>query len=175
MAGLCADAGAALVVMHTRSRPKERLVDPAFYDDVVGDVVGFLEAKIAEAVALGLDEDAIVVDPGPDFAKTPAQTVAVLRALDEVRRLGRPLLLALSRKDFLGAIVRKPPAAAAGGDDGGRRPHRRRAREHRPGPRRRRRRRDVLAVVDVLAGRAEVDPAYELPMSLRREPTGPSD
>ena len=174
VAGLCADAGAALVVMHTRSRPKERLVDPAFYDDVVGDVVGFLEAKITEAVALGLAAEAIVVDPGPDFAKTPAQTVDVLRGLDEVRRIGRPLLLALSRKDFLGAIVLKPPRqrlaatmaavahiAAVPGNI---------VRVHDVEATR-----DVLAVVDVLAGRADVDPAYELPMSLRREVTAPPD
>ena len=53
--------------------------------------------------------DAIVVDPGPDFAKTPAQTVAVLRRLDAVVALGRPVLLAISRKDFIGAVDSPPP------------------------------------------------------------------
>ena len=50
-----------------------------------------------------------MLDPGPDFAKTPAQTVALLRRLDEVAALGRPLLLAVSRKDFVGALTRRPP------------------------------------------------------------------
>src|SRR3954454_7671157 len=53
----------------------------------------------------GVGEEQIVLDPGPDFAKTPAQTVAVLRRLDAVRALGRPVLLAVSRKDFIGAIT----------------------------------------------------------------------
>jgi dihydropteroate synthase len=170
VARLCADAGAALVVMHTRSRPKQRLVDPAFYDDVVTDVVTFLRERIAATSALGLPEDAVIVDPGPDFSKTPAQTVEMLRGLDSVRALGRPLLLALSRKDFIGAILRKPPRqrlagtmaavahiAAVPGNI---------VRVHDVAATR-----DVLAVVDVLAGRADVDPDYELPMSLRREPS----
>jgi dihydropteroate synthase len=54
-------------------------------------------------------EEATLLDPGPDFAKTPAQTVEVLRALDAVAALGRPLLLALSRKDFIGAVTGRPP------------------------------------------------------------------
>src|SRR5204863_9237699 len=60
-------------------------------------------------------EDQIVVDPGPDFAKTPAQTVEVLRALPRLRELGRPILLAISRKDFVGAITGRPPGERLGG------------------------------------------------------------
>jgi dihydropteroate synthase len=56
-----------------------------------------------------------VLDPGPDFAKTPAQTVAVLRELDRLHALGRPLLLAVSRKYFLGAITGRPPAERLAG------------------------------------------------------------
>ena len=56
-----------------------------------------------------MPEAATILDPGPDFAKTPAQTVEVLRGLDAVAALGRPLLLALSRKDFIGAITQRPP------------------------------------------------------------------
>jgi dihydropteroate synthase len=62
------------------------------------------------AMAEGVAPEQIVLDPGPDFAKTPAQTVAVLRRLDALRELGRPLLIAVSRKDFLGAIVHRAPA-----------------------------------------------------------------
>ena len=61
------------------------------------------------ALAAGVGEEQIVLDPGPDFAKTPAQTVAVLRRLDALRALGRPLLLAVSRKDFVGAITGRGP------------------------------------------------------------------
>jgi dihydropteroate synthase len=112
VAGLCAAAGAGLVLMHTRAAPKQRLQDPALYDGatgVAGDVVELLAARMAEVEAAGLPREAVLVDPGPDFAKTPHQTVALLREIDRVRDLGRPLLLALSRKDFVGAITRRRP------------------------------------------------------------------
>jgi len=109
VARLAAKAGAGLVVMHTRAAPKQRLQDPDHYPDVVADVTAFLAEKVAEAIDLGVDEASIVVDPGPDFAKTPAQTVEVLRNLSTVDPRGRPMLLAISRKDFIGAITRTPP------------------------------------------------------------------
>jgi dihydropteroate synthase len=110
LARLCAETGAALVIMHTRVAPKGTLLDPGAYDDVAADVVEFLRERIAVAVGAGMAPEQIVLDPGPDFAKTPAQTVAVLRRLADLRALGRPLLLAVSRKDFLGAIVGRAPA-----------------------------------------------------------------
>jgi dihydropteroate synthase len=110
LADVCARSGAALVVMHTRVEPKGTLLDPARYEDVVADVVEFLRERIAAAVARGVAEEQIIVDPGPDFAKTPAQTVAVLRRLDAVAALGRPVLLAVSRKDFVGALTGRAPA-----------------------------------------------------------------
>jgi dihydropteroate synthase len=127
LADVCARSGAALVVMHTRVAPKRTLLDPNAYDDVVEDVVGFLAERVALARARGVGEEQIVLDPGPDFAKTPAQTVTVLRRLDAVRALGRPVLLAVSRKDFLGAITGRAPAergaatlaALAAGTDAG--------------------------------------------------------
>jgi dihydropteroate synthase len=115
VAELCGSAGAGLVIMHTRALPKHKVLDPELYDDVVADVVAFLRQRIDVAVARGIGRERIVVDPGPDFAKTPAQTVAVLRGLDRVRALGRPVLLALSRKDFVGAITARPPRARLGG------------------------------------------------------------
>jgi dihydropteroate synthase len=96
--------------MHTRVAPKGTLLDPDAYEDVVADVVGFLRERVEVARAAGVGEEQLILDPGPDFAKTPAQTVAVLRRLDALRALGRPLLLAVSRKDFLGAIVGRTPA-----------------------------------------------------------------
>jgi dihydropteroate synthase len=109
LAEVCARTGAALVLMHTRVAPKGTLLQPDAYDDVVEDVVGFLRERMEVAVGAGVAPEQIVLDPGPDFAKTPAQTVAVLRRLDVLAALGRPLLLAVSRKDFLGAITGRGP------------------------------------------------------------------
>jgi dihydropteroate synthase len=109
LADVCARTGAGLVIMHTRVRPKGTLLDPDRYDDVVGDVVGFLRERMEVALARGVAIEQIVLDPGPDFAKTPAQTIAVLRAGEELRALGRPLLWAVSNKDFVGAITGRPP------------------------------------------------------------------
>jgi dihydropteroate synthase len=108
MADLCAATGAGLVVMHTRVEPKGTLLDPGAYDDVVADVVAFLRERMELAARHGVDPEQLLLDPGPDFAKTPAQTVAVLRRLDALHALGRPLLLPVSRKDFVGAITGRP-------------------------------------------------------------------
>jgi dihydropteroate synthase len=105
LAELCAATGAGLVLMHTRVAPKGTLLEPDFYDDVVADVRDFLLERIAIAERAGMHREQLLLDPGPDFAKTPAQTVAVLRRLGSLHELGRPLLLAISRKDFLGAIT----------------------------------------------------------------------
>ncbi len=115
LADVCAATGAALVVMHTRAAPKERLQDEERYDDVVADCVAFLRERTDAALARGVGAEQIVLDPGPDFAKTPAQTVALLRRLDAVVALGRPVLLAVSRKDFVGAITHRSPAARGAG------------------------------------------------------------
>ncbi|MFM8303713.1 MAG: dihydropteroate synthase [Actinomycetota bacterium] len=110
---------AGIVVMHTRLAPKVRLTREdhlyASPEEVVDDVVGFLSQRITMLTDAGVDAEQIVVDPGPDFAKTPAQTVAVLSRIDEVASLGRPVLLALSRKDFVGAATRRPPRDRSAG------------------------------------------------------------
>jgi len=85
------------------------LLDPSRYEDVVADMTAFLRERMDLALEHGVHPDQLLLDPGPDFAKTPAQTVAVLRRLDLLRALGRPLLLAISRKDFLGAITGRGP------------------------------------------------------------------
>ena len=168
LADACAEAGAALVLMHTRAEPKKKEFPE--YDDVVADVVAFLRDRMADAVARGVPEDAIVLDPGPDFAKTPAETVAVLRRLDALTALGRPVLLAVSRKDFIGALTGRTPrqrdagtlAAVGAGVDAGAsilRVH------------------DVAAVHDFLTVRAalrgdvDVPADLHLPVELRREPS----
>jgi dihydropteroate synthase len=109
LADVCARTGAALVVMHTRAAPKQRLQDPKLYDDVVADVTAFLRERMEVATGRGVAAEQLLLDPGPDFAKTPAQTIALLHRLDALRELGRPLLLAISRKDFIGALTGRPP------------------------------------------------------------------
>jgi dihydropteroate synthase len=111
LAALCASTGAALVIVHTAVEPKGTLLDPATYDDTAAEVFAFLRARMDVALAAGMAFEQLIVDPGPDFAKTPAQTVAVLRRMDLLRELGRPILLAASRKDFVGAITGRAPAA----------------------------------------------------------------
>jgi dihydropteroate synthase len=113
LAGAAARTGAGLVVMHTRAAPKEEHF--ADYDDVVGDVVAFVEERCAVARAQGVRADRLIVDPGPDFAKTPAETIASLRAIDRLRALGQPWLAAVSRKYFLAAITGRPPAERLAG------------------------------------------------------------
>lgn len=103
----CAAFDAGLVVMHTRAAPKTKVI--LAYDDVVDDVTQFLTQGLALAVGRGLSPANVILDPGPDFAKTPAQTVQVLRGLARLAPLGRPLLLALSRKDFVGALCGRAP------------------------------------------------------------------
>ncbi len=109
LAEVCAATDAALVVMHNRGVPKQRLLDTDLYQDVVGDVVEFLRARIAAAEQRGVPRQNLIVDPGPDFSKTPAQTIELLRNIESIGQLGFPLLLPISRKDFIGALVRRPP------------------------------------------------------------------
>jgi dihydropteroate synthase len=108
LAELCAQAGAALVVMHTRAAPKQERF-PDYRGDVAGDVVAFLEERCRLAAGQGLGEDQLIVDPGPDFAKRPAESVEVMARLAELRALGHPILAAVSRKYFVGAITGRAP------------------------------------------------------------------
>jgi dihydropteroate synthase len=171
LAELAAAAGAALVVMHTRAAPKQEGF-PDYDGDVRGDVMRFLAERCALAVSHGLDAEQLIVDPGPDFAKTPAQTIAMLSRLEELHVLGRPLLLAISRKDALGAITRRGPrerlaatlAALADGADRG--AHVARVHDVRDAA-------DFLAVRGALRGEVPVQRDLQLPESLRR--VAPSD
>jgi dihydropteroate synthase len=127
LAAVCAQSGTALVLMHTRAAPRERLQDPDLYEDVTEDVLAFLRERIALANDAGVATEQLIVDPGPDFAKTPAQTIALLENVERLHELGRPLLIAISRKDFIGALTGRAPrerlagtlAALARGVDAG--------------------------------------------------------
>ena len=110
LADVCAETGAGLIVMHTRARPKQRLQDPSRYADVLGDVMEFLGERIALARSHGVAFEQLILDPGPDFAKTPAQTIELLRGGERLHELGRPVLMAISRKDFVGALTGRSPA-----------------------------------------------------------------
>lgn len=110
VARACAEADAGLVVMHTKAAPKQRYQDPDAYDDVTAEVTATLRERLALARELGVGATSTIVDPGVDYAKTPAQSIALLRDLDPVLALGRPVLWALSRKDFVGALTRRPPS-----------------------------------------------------------------
>lgn len=109
LAQVCARSGAALVVMHTRAAPKQRMQDPGLYKDVTEEVRGFLGERIAVALAAGVGQERLIVDPGPDFAKTPAQTIELLANVASLHSLGCPLLMAISRKDFIGALTARAP------------------------------------------------------------------
>lgn len=109
LARVCAQTGAGLVLMHTAAAPRERRQDPDLYEDVVEEVLAFLRERIEQAVALGVSREQLIIDPGPDFAKTPAQTIRLLSQVGRLHELGRPVLMAISRKDFIGALTGRAP------------------------------------------------------------------
>ena len=108
IAELCAASGAALVVMHTRAAPKQ-VGFPDYGGDVRGDVLRFLDDRLQVARDHGVADEQLIVDPGPDFAKTPAESIAVMADLKALQGFGRPVLAAISRKYFVGAISGRPP------------------------------------------------------------------
>jgi dihydropteroate synthase len=160
LAEVCAQTGAGLVLMHTLAAPKHKLLDPSLDGRIVDDVEEFLRARIATACTRGMAFEQLLLDPGPDFSKTPSQTVAVLRAVSDLHALERPLLLALSRKDFIGALTSRAPRERLAGTlaaigfavDAGAHV----LRVH-----------DVAAVADYLAVRAALEGLVEVAPSLR--------
>lgn len=107
MAAVAAGGRAALVLMHTRAAPKSARFPG--YDDPLADVLTMLERLMRRASAAGVADDQLILDPGIDFAKTPQESIEVLRRLSELKSLGRPLLLAVSRKYFLGMLTGRSP------------------------------------------------------------------
>lgn len=103
MAGLCAERGATVVLMHMRGDPQTMQDDPR-YDDVVGEVRAFLAERLQAATAAGIPEDHVWLDPGIGFGKTAAHNMELLRRLAELRELGRPLVIGTSRKSFIGKV-----------------------------------------------------------------------
>jgi dihydropteroate synthase len=103
MAGVCAEQGVGVVLMHMPGDPRTMQDDPR-YDDVVDDVKGFLAARIECAIDAGVVEERIWVDPGIGFGKTLEHNLELLRRLRELRELGRPLVIGTSRKSFIGNV-----------------------------------------------------------------------
>jgi dihydropteroate synthase len=104
MAALVAQSGADCCLMHMLGSPRTMQEDPR-YDDVVSDVKAFLEERMAFAISQGVDEDRILLDPGIGFGKTRQHNLELLRRLDEVVAIGRPVVIGTSRKSFLGGIT----------------------------------------------------------------------
>jgi dihydropteroate synthase len=100
LSGVVADSGAYLCLMHMRGEPRTMQDEPR-YDDVVSEVAAFLEERLAFAVAQGILEERICLDPGIGFGKTVAHNFELVRRLDVLLALGRPVLVGFSRKSSL--------------------------------------------------------------------------
>jgi dihydropteroate synthase len=109
LAGVVAEAGAYLCLMHMQGEPRTMQAAP-LYDDVASDVAAFLEERLAFAVSAGVDERLVCLDPGIGFGKTPEQNFELVRRLDVLLALGRPVLIGFSRKSSLGKLLGDPDA-----------------------------------------------------------------
>jgi dihydropteroate synthase len=109
LAGVVAEHGAYLCLMHMLGEPRTMQRDPR-YDDVVADVKRFLQERLAAAVEAGIAEDRICLDPGIGFGKTVEHNFELVRRLDELAALGRPILVGFSRKSSLGKLLGDPEA-----------------------------------------------------------------
>jgi len=109
LAGVVADHGAYLCLMHMRGEPRTMQEDPR-YDDVVAEVARFLDERLTFAVSQGIPEESICLDPGIGFGKTVEHNFELLRRIDELTALGRPILVGISRKSSLGKIMGDPAA-----------------------------------------------------------------
>jgi dihydropteroate synthase len=114
LAGLVADRGLDCCLMHMLGEPRTMQDDPR-YDDVVDDVKAFLEERLAAAVAAGVPEERVQLDPGIGFGKTLEHNLELLRRLEEIVAIGRPVVLGTSRKNFLGRLTGRDPAARVHG------------------------------------------------------------
>lgn len=110
MAELAASTGTPVILMHMKGRPRDMQASPS-YDDVIGEIVAFLEERVASACAAGVPRSLILVDPGIGFGKRLCDNIAIVRRLREFRCLGVPVVLGHSRKSFLGTVTGKGEAS----------------------------------------------------------------
>ena len=104
MAGVCAESGCGVVIMHMQGDPRTMQVSP-HYDDVVAEVAAFFKERLATLGAAGIDPECICLDPGIGFGKTVEHNLALLRAIPSLGIAGRPVLLGVSRKSFIGKAL----------------------------------------------------------------------
>jgi dihydropteroate synthase len=109
LADIVAESAAYLCLMHLRGEPRTMQADPR-YDDVVSEVAAFLEDRLRAAVAAGIPEERVCLDPGIGFGKTVEHNFELIRRLDELVALGRPVLIGISRKSSLGRLLGNPDA-----------------------------------------------------------------
>ena len=114
LAGLVAERGLECCLMHMLGEPRTMQQDPR-YDDVVSDVKAFLEERLAAAVAAGVPEERVQLDPGIGFGKTLEHNLELLRRLGEIAAIGRPVVLGTSRKSFIGRITGRDVAGRVHG------------------------------------------------------------
>ena len=108
MVGLVAERGVHCCLMHMLGQPRTMQEDPR-YEDVVSDVKAFLEGRLAFAIDQGVPEERVWLDPGIGFGKTVAHNLELLRRLDEIVAIGRPVMVGTSRKSFLGKLAGGKP------------------------------------------------------------------
>jgi len=115
MEHVIADSRAAVVLMHMRRTPRDMQTGNLSYASLLGEIISFLGNKIDHAVAVGISEESIVIDPGIGFGKTSEDNLRLLKNLSEFKILGRPILVGVSRKAFIGTITGGTPAARTEG------------------------------------------------------------
>jgi dihydropteroate synthase len=108
-ARICAETGAALLIMHTVGEPKVAHTHVT-HEDIMETLRAFFREKIASAESAGVAGDSLVLDPGIDFAKPRADNLRIFAALDELQEFQRPILLPVSRKTVIGDVLGLPPA-----------------------------------------------------------------
>ncbi len=169
VAGLVAASGCQVVLTYNRAVPKQRLKADDFVENVAGDCLTFMRQRLAAASEAGVRPEQVIFDPGVDLGKSPAQTVEILRAMPVLRaELGlHSVLWALSRKDFIGALLERTPRARSAGTFGA-------LGWVDYGPDDLVRVHDVAGTVDFFAVQRALDDgvgaALELPVHLRHEP-----
>ncbi|MBS3975604.1 MAG: dihydropteroate synthase [Syntrophomonadaceae bacterium] len=109
MAEVVAEFGCPVVVMHIKGTPKNMQENPV-YDDVVGEVMAYLQGSIEMALQAGVQKEKVIVDPGIGFGKTASHSLEILHRLAEFKALGQPILTGTSRKSFIGKVLDLPPA-----------------------------------------------------------------
>jgi dihydropteroate synthase len=108
MVSVIADSGAAVVLMHMKGTPRT-MQDHPRYDDLMGEIIDFLDQRLTFALTNGVSEDKLIVDPGIGFGKTADDNYRIIDHLAELRCLGRPVVAGPSRKSFIGKVVRADP------------------------------------------------------------------